>query len=96
MLWARLVAIRVLIQANLDAMQEGRPEAFPDFRPANVGANAGHPELIYIDFDQRGEVKDKADLMDQINQWAGQRFAHDPGGARDVDEELKRWLLQRG
>jgi hypothetical protein len=94
-LWARLEAIRTLIQRNLEAMQQGQEEPFPDFRPANVGVKEGAPELIYIDFDQSGEVKEEADLMDQIHQWAGQRYALDPGGARAVDPEFLAWLMPR-
>ncbi|MEA3066510.1 MAG: hypothetical protein QOJ27_2971, partial [Sphingomonadales bacterium] len=96
MLWARLTAIRTIIQANRAAMQERRPESFPDFRPANVGFRSDRPELIYIDFDQQGEVKDEEDLLDQIRQWAGQRYAQDPGGARAVDKRFEAWLLNQG
>jgi hypothetical protein len=96
MLWRRLSAIRTLIQENLGAMQEGRAEPFPDFRPSNVGYKEGAPELLYIDFDQQGEVKEPDELMDHVRQWAGQRYDRDPGGERDVDQEFLAWLRKMG
>jgi hypothetical protein len=88
----RLQAIRDVVAENMTAMQGKRNEPFPDFRPANVGVVDGRPELVYIDFDQQGEVKDEATLADQIMEWAGRRYDQDPGGARLADQGLWKFL----
>jgi hypothetical protein len=89
---ARLQAIQEVVGKNIDAMREGKPEPYPDFRPDNVGASAGSNELIYIDFDQQGDIKDEATLTSQIEEWAGRRYPRDPGGARAVDPAFFAFL----
>jgi len=91
----RLRAIRTLVQENLAAASSDRIQPFPDFRPANVGVKEGAPELIYVDFDQEGEVTDPDTVVDQAREWAGRRYPNDPGGARNLDPDLFRFLTQR-
>jgi hypothetical protein len=88
----RLHAIAEVFQANISATNAEKASPFPDFRPANVGEKAGHPELIYIDFDQRSELTDHATLADHAREWAGQRFERDPGGARAPDPALYNFV----
>jgi hypothetical protein len=91
----RLDAIRELIHANMSAMRAGKKEPFPDFRPSNIGVVDQRPELVYIDFDQEGEVKDERTLMDHIMEWAGRKYPRDPGGAREADPALLRYLTNQ-
>ena len=88
----RLNAIAILFQENIKAAYNGREEPFPDFRPANMGVKEGTSELIYIDFDQRGEVKDLESLKGQALEWAGRRYKQDPGGARVEDMEFFNFI----
>ncbi|WP_230414251.1 eCIS core domain-containing protein [Collimonas silvisoli] len=88
LLQQRLRAISEIFQTNIAAMMERKAEPFPDFRPANVGEKDGTPDLIYIDFDQTGEVQERDTLIAHANEWAGKRFLRDPGGAREADPEL--------
>lgn len=92
----RLLAIQRLVQANLAAAKEGETQPFPDFRPANVGVKDGAPELIYIDFDQEGEVTDFNTVVDQTREWAGRRYQNDPGGPREMDPALFKFLTGQG
>jgi hypothetical protein len=88
----QLDAIRTLVQANIAAATQREREPFPDFRPSNVGVKEGSSDLIYIDFDQTGEVKEMPDLVDHVQEWAGKRYQRDPGGARKLDPDFFLFL----
>lgn len=91
-----LDAIRQLCLHNLNAVKMGEKEPFPDFRPANLGVKAGTSELIYIDFNQTGEIQDLGTLRNHLEQWAGRRYPRDPGGARNIHSELMAYLCGEG
>lgn len=88
----QLRVIAEMFQDNIRQYQAGRAEAFPDFRPSNIGFKAGSLELIYIDFDQSPEVQSAETLKAHAMEWAGRRFLRDAGGERKPDPGLWNFI----